>query len=71
MTSDKLTEQLEQMQSQLAFQDDTLHALNDVVAAQDLDIQQLNRKVELLIGQLQGLSEAANEIKPDERPPHY
>ncbi len=71
MTSDKLTEQLEQMQSQLAFQDDTLHALNDVVAEQDREIQQLNRKVELLIGQLQGLSEAVNEVKPDERPPHY
>lgn len=71
MAAEIFSDQLEQLQSQLAFQEDTIHALNDVVAAQGQDIRLLNRKVELLIGQLQGISESMGEVAPNERPPHY
>lgn len=71
MTIDELAQQLEGVQSQLAFQEETIRVLNDVVANQDMDLHRLNRKVQILNGQLKGLSEAMGEIKADEKPPHY
>ncbi|MEB3736291.1 SlyX family protein [Halopseudomonas pachastrellae] len=36
------------MESRLAFQDDTIQALNDVIAAQQLELGRLRRSLELL-----------------------
>lgn len=64
-----LKDQVVDLQSQLAFQEDTIQALNDVVIRQQ---QQLDRFKEVLDGhksQIEQLS-AEGEVS-NERPPHY
>ncbi|MFT7128395.1 MAG: SlyX protein [Gammaproteobacteria bacterium] len=64
-----LKDQVVDLQSQLAFQEDTIQALNDVVIRQQ---QQLDSFKEMLDGhksQIEQLS-AEGEVS-NERPPHY
>jgi SlyX protein len=65
--------QLEELQSELAFQGDTLQALNDALARQQADLLRLQRQVELLQARLAELLAAAAEgaLPPEPRPPHY
>lgn len=70
-------ERMVELQTRVAFQEDTLLALNDVVTEQDayiralqLQVQNLSKKVDELsqnIEQRGGQSSSAT----DERPPHY
>ncbi|WVM88062.1 SlyX family protein [Halopseudomonas pachastrellae] len=43
-----LKERVDELESRLAFQDDTIQALNDVIAAQQLELGRLRRSLELL-----------------------
>ena len=68
-----LTERVEELESRLAFQEDTLVQLNDVIAAQDATIQgllerlrELGDKYRDLSFELQGGNGGGNE-----KPPHY
>ncbi len=75
MSNDAILAHLQELQSQLAFQDDTLAALNDALSAQQQEILLLRRQVELL-KQRQDEHAAAIEDLPgagaeQERPPHY
>ena len=72
MASDVST-QLIEVQTQLAFQEDMLNALNERVVAQDLEIRNLRRTVELLHEQIKEKNNAGVEgqIIENERPPHY
>ena len=69
---DELREQLAEVQSQLAFQEDTVAALNEVLAGQQQEILLLRRQLELL---KQRQDEQAAQADPgapvDEKPPHY
>lgn len=71
---DTLTKDMMELQSQLAFQEDTVEALNDAIASQQTEISLLKRQLELLKQRQdeQGPSnDAPEEGAIDERPPHY
>ncbi|MFM8331819.1 MAG: SlyX family protein [Candidatus Methylumidiphilus sp.] len=61
------------IETKLAFQEDTLQALNDVVCRQQKQIDQLEAQVRRLAERLKQLAEAQAPASPplDEKPPHY
>lgn len=68
---EQLQEQVVELQSQLAFQEDTIGALNEVVTRQQAQIEnlhewQLNQKE-----QLQSINDEMSKDVVDEKPPHY
>ena len=65
MSERMLTERMDELESRLAFQDDTIQALNDVIAAQQLELGRLRRSLELLAPQL---PDGGGDEAP---PPHY
>ncbi len=72
--TEELLRQLADVQSQLAFQEDTVSALNEAVARQQQEILVLRRQLELLKQRLdeqtaQGVPGAA--VAEEEKPPHY
>lgn len=75
MSSDKqssLEQALVDLQTRLAFQEDTLQSLNDVVADHQREIGDIRRQVGALIDQLeQVLSDLDAGDVENERPPHY
>lgn len=71
-----LYEQLVDLQSRFAFQEDNLHALNDIITRQQRQIDNLERELELHREKLTDLLQSAADRTPamsaaDERPPHY
>ena len=71
--SDDWQQQLVDLQTQLAFQEDTLQSLNGALAAQQEEILLLRRQLELLKQrqdeQAAQLDDAGSPV--DEKPPHY
>ena len=71
----QLREQLIDMQSQLAFHEDTVQALNDAVSQQQQEITVLRRQFELLKLRQDEQTAAADDQSASspaqERPPHY
>jgi SlyX protein len=72
---DTLAQQMLELQSQLAFQEDTLSSLDAALALQQQEILLLRRQVELLLARQQEY-EANNDAgvaytARDELPPHY
>jgi len=68
------TEQrLIELETKLAYQDDTVLALNDVVARQQLEIEKLSAVVKLLVERVRRLTAADESADPtaEEIPPHY
>lgn len=66
-----LREQVEDLQSRLAFQEDTINALDSVVARQQRQIESLQALCE---GQKMRLEELSTELEKglvDQPPPHY
>lgn len=72
---DMLKQQMMELQSQLAFQEDALGSLDTALAAQQQEILVLRRQVELLRArqrEQESNSEAGVASAPlDEKPPHY
>lgn len=72
---DTLKQQMMELQSQLAFQEDALGSLDTALALQQQEILVLRRQVQLLRARQQeqeGNSEAGMANAPsDEKPPHY
>jgi SlyX protein len=70
-----IASQLMEVQTQLAFQEDTLNVLNEALASQQQEILVLRRQLELLkqrqdeqaAGQVPG--QVPGEV--EEKPPHY
>jgi SlyX protein len=62
---------MDELESQLAFQDELLASLNAIVAKQDCEIMQLNRQLELLAARLRALADTLPAEMQDEVPPHY
>jgi len=69
-----IQEQLIDLQTRVAFQEDTLEQLNQIIAQQDGDIVQLKQQIRILAQRLEDAARAqasgAGELT-DERPPHY
>lgn len=61
------------IETKLAFQEDTLQALNHVVCRQREQIDQLELTCRLLLARIQELAANLDGPKPveEERPPHY
>ncbi len=66
-------QRLDELESRLAFQDDLIEKLNDIVARQDREILALARKVKELESKLGELAAAAAAPGSPETeiPPHY
>lgn len=64
--------QLIELQTRLAYQDDTLHKLNEVVVRHEQQIDQLTQALRRLSQQMQSLREGGGGADPaQELPPHY
>ncbi|MBB5185893.1 MULTISPECIES: SlyX family protein [Zhongshania] len=66
--------QLIELQSQFAFQEDLLAALNDRVVAQDRELQNMRNAITQLseqIRQQSTVSDGASQSIDMDRPPHY
>ncbi len=64
-------QRINELEARVAFQDDTIGALNDALVTQQIKIAQLEKSLELLIGRYR---EAGAEPEPptfEEPPPHY
>ena len=72
-----LQDQIIDLQTRLAYQEDTLNELNSVIAQQDQHILSLQEQMRVMIERFRDMSEAANANPSspasllDERPPHY
>jgi SlyX protein len=66
-------DRLIEIETKLAFQEDAIRALNDVVCRQQKQIEQLEAALSLLIDRYRQLSQTQTSAnKPvDEKPPHY
>lgn len=67
----ELQAQLIELQTQLAFQEDTVAALDAVVTAQQRRIDQLTELCERLVRQVAQIAVAAPEPAAPDVPPHY
>ncbi len=61
------------LQERVAFQEDALSALDEVVARQDQEILVLKAQMKSLLDKLKDMQFAMDNGQPmgDERPPHY
>ncbi len=66
-----MNNQLVELQTQIAFQEDTLQSLNDVVANQQKQIDALKQEVNFIKQQFSELVAGMGENSPEEKPPHY
>lgn len=69
--SEEFATQLIEVQSQLAFQEDTVQRLDDVVTQQQRRIDELTRLTERLAQRLADLTAMVEVQAPDQPPPHY
>jgi SlyX protein len=67
----ELSAQVVELQTQLAFQEDVLHALDNVVTSQQQSLDRLTKSQLRLERQLAELSGSAEAMPSDQRPPHY
>lgn len=69
-----LTARLDDLETKLAFQDDTIDALEQLVRAQNTELQTMQRYLRLIAEKVAPLdnSEPGEQFNPaNERPPHY
>ena len=64
------------IETKIAYQEDTITQLNEVVCKQQTQIDTLERLTQYLIGRVRDMSEASAQSAgtfsaADERPPHY
>ena len=65
-------ERLVNIETKIAYQEDTIQALNDVICTQQKQIDQLETTCKMLFDRVKTLSPTkAGEFPADEKPPHY
>ena len=70
----ELTARIDELESRLAFQDDLIEALNEVVTRQDHDLSRLTLRLQELAAKINEIGDAAAAATPSsesESPPHY
>lgn len=71
-TIETLGKRIDELESQLAFQDELIESLNKTVAKQDSEILELKHQFSRLSERLKDIGDAAAGAAPqDETPPHY
>jgi SlyX protein len=69
---ESFAKRIEELESQLAFQDELIESLNSTVARQDGEILELKRQFSMLSERLKEIGDASPGAAPqDEIPPHY
>lgn len=74
MNMNDFEDELIELQTRIAYQEDTISQLNQVITKQDADILQLQHQMRLLAKRIDELSFAqadGTEEITNERPPHY
>ena len=66
-----LESRITELEEKLAYQEDTLHKLDDALISQQRQLLETERKINLLMDQLQKLESSLPEPPQDEKPPHY
>ena len=64
-------DRFEDLEVRIAYQDQMLNELNDVVTRQQATIMRLEERVELLLERVRALGESDAAAPGDEKPPHY
>ena len=65
-------ERFEDLEMRLAYQDQMLNELNDVVTDQQARIMQLEKHIKALSERMQAMADSAPAAgQGDEKPPHY
>lgn len=67
----EIDERINDLQSRLAFQDDTIQALNDALVAQQRVLERLQLQVELLARRQEEANAQFGLAENDAPPPHY
>jgi SlyX protein len=69
----KIQAALEDLQAELAFQGEAVHALNEALGAQQRELLLIREQLAAVGAQLRKLREAGADAQPaaDEPPPHY
>ena len=71
-TIESLANRIDELESQLAFQDELIESLNTTVARQDGEILELKHRFSRLSERLKEIGDASPGAAPqDETPPHY
>ncbi|MGJ7514817.1 SlyX family protein [Pseudomonas baetica] len=66
-----LEERVTDLESQLAFQDDTIQALNDVLAAQQKAVERLQLQIAALLKRQEEMAGQFESFEEEAPPPHY
>lgn len=67
-----LGKRIDELESQLAFQDELIESLNSTVARQDREFLELKHQLSRLSERVKEVGDAsAGELPQDETPPHY
>ncbi|MDM8547772.1 SlyX family protein [Candidatus Venteria ishoeyi] len=71
-TEQQTDERFINLETKLAYQEDTIQTLNDIVTRQQQQITQLEDDLKYLLTHLKSLTENVQEIQDThEKPPHY
>jgi SlyX protein len=63
---------IDALETKIAYLEDTVQTLNDIVASQQREIEELRVSCKYLVDRQKGLAELIEgDAEPDERPPHY
>ena len=72
MTHEQLVARVDELETRLAFQDDTIQALNDALAAQQFELDRLRRSLELVAKRQADLAaQIPGDAVEETPPPHY
>lgn len=67
-----LQERLDELETRLAFQDDTIQSLNDALGQQQIALDRMRRSLELVANrQAEMVTMMPGDTEEDQPPPHY
>jgi SlyX protein len=66
-------ERIDELETRVAFQEDTLDKLNSIVSSQEIEIQKLTRMMKVFSQQVKNISIDMPTSRPEDEPPppHY
>jgi SlyX protein len=71
-TIETLGKRIDELESQVAFQDEIIESLNSTVAKQDRELLELKHQLSRLSERIKEIGDASSgEAPQDETPPHY
>ena len=71
-TIETLGKRIDELESQVAFQDEIIESLNSTVAKQDRELLELTHQLSRLSERIKEIGDASpGEAPQDETPPHY